>query len=366
MAEYDPQQIEAKWQKVWEEQGAFDAEDGDASRPKYYLLEMLPYPSGTLHMGHMRNYTIGDAVARYKRMRGFNVLHPMGWDAFGLPAENAAIKHGMHPREWTNANIAEFKARAAPVRVQLRLAARNFDLRAGILPLEPVVLPAHAGEGNCVPQEEPSELVPAMPDRAGQRAGDRRLLLAARDDAGRKPRKSSSGSCASRKYADELLDDMTELEGGWPERVLVDAAELDWEIARHARAIRRGADAKASRIEVFTTRIDTIYGASALVLSAGHPRRWRNCSRACRAEADDGSAAQSDAAARAMRAGGPGDGGERRIFHGAIRDQSVFGRAGADLGGEFRAGGIWHGRGDGGSGARSSATTNSREISICR
>ena len=109
LSEYDSQRIEAKWQKVWEDQEAFRAVDGDSSRQKFYMLEMLPYPSGTLHMGHMRNYTIGDAVARYKRMRGYNVLHPIGWDAFGLPAENAAITNKTSPRAWVDGNIAEFR-----------------------------------------------------------------------------------------------------------------------------------------------------------------------------------------------------------------------------------------------------------------
>ena len=104
--EYDHKAIEEKWQSRWEQQQDLFRADVDPSRPKYYLLEMLPYPSGTLHMGHIRNYAIGDALARYKWMRGYSVLHPMGWDAFGLPAENAAIKNQRPPREYTLANIA--------------------------------------------------------------------------------------------------------------------------------------------------------------------------------------------------------------------------------------------------------------------
>ena len=116
---YRPQEIEPKWRQRWEEQQLYRTST-DASKPKYYVLEMLPYPSGTLHMGHVRNYSIGDALARYKRMQGFRVLHPMGWDSFGLPAENAAIKNKRDPGEWTRGNIANMKS-------QLRSFSFSYD-----------------------------------------------------------------------------------------------------------------------------------------------------------------------------------------------------------------------------------------------
>jgi len=117
--DYDPQAIEAKWRDIWDQGKVFRAEIS-SDKPKYYALEMFPYPSGRIHMGHVRNYSIGDVLARFKRMRGYNVLHPMGWDAFGLPAENAAVKRGVHPAEWTFGNIDS-------MRVQLKRQGYSYD-----------------------------------------------------------------------------------------------------------------------------------------------------------------------------------------------------------------------------------------------
>jgi leucyl-tRNA synthetase len=268
VAEYDPQRIEPKWQKVWAEQGAFDAKDCDSSRPKFYLLEMLPYPSGTLHMGHMRNYTIGDAVARYKRMCGFNVLHPMGWDAFGLPAENAAIKNQTHPREWTNANIEEFR------RV-LRRFGFSYDWRREISTCDPDyyrwnqwfflrmlekgIAYRKKSKVNWCPQCQTvlanEQVINGFCWRHETTPVESKEL--------------EQWFLRITDYADQLLDDMKQLENGWPERVLV--MQRNWIGKSHGARVRfHVANKDGTGFEVFTTRIDTIYGVSALVLSAGH------------------------------------------------------------------------------------------------
>ena len=269
LAEYDPQQIESKWQKIWQEQGVFDAVDGDTTRKKYYTLEMLPYPSGTLHMGHMRNYTIGDAVARYKRLCGYNVLHPMGWDAFGLPAENAAISHGIHPREWTNANIAEFR------RV-LRRFGFSYDWRREISTCEPEYYRWNQWFFLRMLEKgiafRKKSKVNWCPDCATVLANEQVIdgYCWRHETTLVEIRELEQWFLRITQYSDELLDDMKELEGGWPERVLT--MQRNWiGKSRGARVRFNVAQMDGLSIEVFTTRIDTIYGATALVLSPGHP-----------------------------------------------------------------------------------------------
>ncbi len=269
VSDYDPQRIEAKWQKVWEEQEAFRAVDNDASREKYYLLEMLPYPSGTLHMGHMRNYTIGDAVARYKRMCGFNVLHPIGWDAFGLPAENAAIKRGVAPREWTNANIAQMKA-------VCKRFGFSYDWRREISTCEPEYYRWNQWfflrmleRGLAYRKRSRVNWCPQCQTvLANEQVVDG--FCWQHDTTPVESKEIEQWFLRITKYADALLDSMGELADGWPERVLV--MQQNWIGKSRGTRVRFDvADVDPLALEVFTTRVDTIYGASAVVIAARHP-----------------------------------------------------------------------------------------------
>jgi leucyl-tRNA synthetase len=275
VAEYNPQAIEAKWQKRWVDARVFETEV-HPSKPKYYVLEMLPYPSGTMHMGHMRNYTIGDVVARVKRMRGFNVLHPMGWDAFGLPAENAAIQNNTHPRTWTNNNIAEFQ------RV-LRRFGFSFDWRREISTCEPEYYRWNQWfflrmlERGLAYRKK--SRVNWCPKCATVLANEQVVngYCWRHEDTLVESRELEQWFLKTTAYAEQLLDDLKLLEGGWPERVITmqrnwigksTGAKVRFAVADEKSGAKDGSN---ETIEVFTTRIDTIYGASALILAPRHP-----------------------------------------------------------------------------------------------
>jgi len=267
VAEYNPSAVEAKWQKRWEEREAFRATE-DPARPKYYLLEMLPYPSGTLHMGHMRNYTIGDAVARYRRMRGFSVLHPIGWDAFGLPAENAAIKRGIPPREWTNANIKQMKA-------VCRRFGFSYDWRREISTCEPEYYRWNQWfflrmleRGLAYRKRSPLNWCPKCQTvLANEQVIDGCCWQ--HDDTPVESRDIEQWFLRITQYADALLDDMKELEGGWPERVLV--MQRNWIGKSRGTRVTFPIAGQDRGLEIFTTRVDTVYGVNAILVSPAHP-----------------------------------------------------------------------------------------------
>ncbi|MGB8474572.1 MAG: leucine--tRNA ligase [Candidatus Acidiferrum sp.] len=270
MAEYNPQEIEAKWQKRWAEERVFESE-ADPAKPKYYTLEMLPYPSGTMHMGHMRNYAIGDVVARVKRMRGFNVLHPMGWDAFGLPAENAAIKNNTHPRVWTNSNIAEFQR-------TLRRFGFSYDWRREISTCEPEYYRWNQWfflrmleRGLAYRKKSRVNWCPKCSTVLANEQVINGGYCWRHEDTLVESRELEQWFLKTTAYADQLVDDLKQLEGSWPERVIT--MQRNW-IGRSqgARVKFVIADvAGAEPIEIFTTRIDTIFGATAIILAPGHP-----------------------------------------------------------------------------------------------
>jgi leucyl-tRNA synthetase len=270
VAEYNPQEIEKKWQRRWEEARVFESE-AEPWKPKYYVLEMLPYPSGTMHMGHMRNYTIGDVVARVKRMRGFNVLHPMGWDAFGLPAENAAIQNNTHPQIWTNNNIAEFQR-------TLRRFGFSYDWRREISTCDPEYYRWNQWfflrmleRGLAYRKKSRVNWCPKCCTVLANEQVVNGGYCWRHEDTLVESREIEQWFLKTTAYADQLLDDLKQLEGGWPERVIL--MQRNWigksQGAKVKFAVVDVADAEA--IEVFTTRIDTIYGATALIIAPSHP-----------------------------------------------------------------------------------------------
>jgi leucyl-tRNA synthetase len=266
--EYDPQSIEKKWQERWIADRAFEV-DADPLKPKYYVLEMLPYPSGTMHMGHMRNYTIGDVVARYRRMRGFHVIHPMGWDAFGLPAENAAIQRNIHPREWTYTNIASFK------RVCHRFGF-SYDWRREISTCEPEYYRWNQWfflrmleKGIAYRKRSRVNWCPKCQTVLANEQVVNGCCWR-HEDTPVEAKEIEQWFLRITQYADELLDGLNQLEAGWPERVLT--MQRNWIGKSRGTRVRFNVEgAAAVSIEVFTTRVDTIYGASALILAPEHP-----------------------------------------------------------------------------------------------
>jgi leucyl-tRNA synthetase len=262
---YDFAAIETKWQRAWEDGRAFAAVE-DPAKPKYYLLEMYPYPSGRIHMGHVRNYSIGDVIARQKIMAGFSVLHPIGWDALGMPAENAAIKHGTHPRTWTLDNVAHMRA-------QLKRMGISYDWDREVN----TCLPDYYKWNQWIFLRMLEKGLAFRKESWVNWCPQCRTVLANeqvvgggcwRCDTPVAQKKMEQWFLKITAYADELLSGHAQL-SKWPEHVL--QMQKNW-IGRSAGAhVRFRLDGTDRSIEVFTTRLDTIYGATFLVVSAEHP-----------------------------------------------------------------------------------------------
>ncbi len=265
MTEYDFQEIETRWQRRWADARTFEVTE-DPSRPKFYCLEMLPYPSGDIHVGHVRNYCITDVVARYKRMRGFNVLHPIGWDALGLPAENAAIKRGIHPEKWTRDNIAGMKR-------QLQRLGFSYPWSREIATCDPEYYRWNQWfflrmleRGIAYRAKAPVNWCPTCKTVLANEQAEGGSCWRCHSIV--EQREMEQWFLRITAYQDELLDDMAQLPT-WPDRVLMQ--QRNW-VGRSPGAHVDFAVDGAEPIRVFTTRVDTIFGATFMVLAPEYPR----------------------------------------------------------------------------------------------
>ena len=267
---YNARDAEPRWQKVWEERGIF-ATKNDDPRPKYYVLEMFPYPSGRIHMGHVRNYTMGDVVARYKRAAGFNVLHPMGWDAFGMPAENAAMANKVHPKTWTYENIATMKKQLKSMGLSLDWAREiatcdpsyyKHQQRMFLDFLKAGLVERKQSKVNWDPVDQTVLANEQVIDGRGWRSG-----------AEVEQRELTQWFFKISDYSQELLDAIDTLDR-WPDKVRL--MQRNWIGRSEGLLIRFALDPKTapngeSELEIFTTRQDTLFGAKFMALSPDHP-----------------------------------------------------------------------------------------------
>ena len=266
---YNPKEIETKWRESWDQQNLYQVE-ADPGKDKYYVLEMFPYPSGRIHMGHVRNYTIGDVTARYKRTRGLNVLHPIGWDAFGLPAENAAIERGVHPAKWTYENIEQMKA-------QLKKLGFSYDWTREIATCDPsyymweqMVFTHMFKKGLAYQKSTTVNWCPSCETVLANEQVEDGLCWRCGSEVEQK--EMAGWFFKTTEYTDELLEWTEKLKDGWPERVLSmqknwigksTGAEIEFPLQEQA------GDEKD--LKIFTTRPDTVYGVTYMSIAPEHP-----------------------------------------------------------------------------------------------
>jgi leucyl-tRNA synthetase len=335
---YDPGPVEQKWAALWESDlTRYAPEPPSSGKPKYYVVEMLPYPSGALHMGHVRNYAIGDALARYMWMSGYNVLHPMGWDSFGLPAENAAIKHKRQPREWTLNNIAAMKT-------QMKRLGFSYDWSREI--------------ATCLPEYyrwnqwfflkmyekglayKKKSKVNWCPDCATVLANEQVVdgCCWRHETTQVEQRELEQWSLRITKYSEELLQGLDSMEG-WPEKVRT--MQRNWIGRSEGANVDFTLDGgSATKIKVFTTRVDTIFGATSLQLAPQHPLVAELVGQ------DSGKLnSLAEMLSDQKKAKEAGDiGGQEGILHWPLCHQPLQSGAHSDLGGQLHPDGLRHGR----------------------
>lgn len=268
---YNIKETEAKWREAWNDQGTFEVVE-DSSKPKSYVLAMLPYPSGRIHMGHVRNYSLSDAVARFKKMNGFNVLNPMGWDALGLPAENAALERNTHPGTWTYANIAEMKAQLLSMGLAIDWSREVATCDASYYKHEQKMFLDFVEKGLAYRKESTVNWDPVentvlaneqVVDGKGWRSG-----------APVERKKLNQWFLKITDYAEELLECIDQLDR-WPDKVR--AMQTNWIGKSQGLEMQFTVDGTDDTFDIFTTRPDTIFGASFVGLAPDHPLALKLC-----------------------------------------------------------------------------------------